>query len=134
VDVVIMAGYNKKLGNATVSRYAGRVLNIHPGLLDSQHPPGKYGGQGMYGDYVHEAILADRLAKTATTVHVADRWFDHGPQVMASTVPVRRGDSPDALGSRVYSAGRQIYWRAIRMHLHKLERDEAAPRPARFLA
>ena len=95
VDVVVLAGYMRMLGPAVLSRYEGQVLNVHPALLP------KFGGKGMYGRRVHEAVLAAGESVTGVTVHVVDAEYDHGPVVAQSEVPVLPGDTPDSLSVRV---------------------------------
>ena len=95
VDVVVLAGYMKMLGPAVLSRYEGRVLNVHPALLP------KFGGKGMYGRRVHEAVLAAGDSITGATVHVVDSEYDHGPVVAQSQVPVLPGDTVESLRARV---------------------------------
>ena len=95
VDVVVLAGYMKMLGPAVLSRYQGRVLNVHPALLP------KFGGKGMYGMRVHEAVLAAGESITGATVHVVDSEYDHGPVVAQSQVTVLPGDTVESLRARV---------------------------------
>ena len=95
VDVVVLAGYMKMLGPAVLSRYEGRVLNVHPALLP------KFGGQAMYGRRVHEAVLAAGESVTGATVHVVDAEYDHGPIVAQSEVLVLPDDTPESLSARV---------------------------------
>ena len=95
VELVVLAGYMKKLGPRTLARYRGRVLNIHPALLP------RFGGQGMYGARVHEAVLAAGERETGITIHVVDEEYDHGPIVAQCRVPVQEGDTPETLAARV---------------------------------
>ena len=95
VDVVVLAGYMKMLGPTVLSRYEGRVLNVHPALLP------KFGGQGMYGRRVHEAVLASGESVTGATVHVVDAEYDHGPVVAQHEVPVLPNDTAESLSARV---------------------------------
>ena len=95
VDVVVLAGYMKMLGPAVLSRYEGRVLNVHPALLP------KFGGKGMYGRRVHEAVLASGESITGASVHVVDAEYDHGPVVAQIEVPVLGGDTVESLSARV---------------------------------
>lgn len=95
VDLVILAGYLKKLGPTTLARYRGRVINVHPALLP------KYSGTGMYGDRVHEAVLASGDQETGITVHVVDEEYDHGPIVAQCRVPVLERDTVASLSQRV---------------------------------
>lgn len=95
VDLIILAGYMRKIGPKVLSTYRNRILNIHPSLLP------KHGGQGMYGHYVHEAVIAAGEAESGVTVHLVDGDYDTGPIVAQATVPVMSGDSPDDLAARV---------------------------------
>ena len=95
VDVVVLAGYMKMLGPAVLSRYEGRVLNVHPALLP------KFGGKGMYGMRVHEAVLAAGESITGATVHVVGAEYDNGPVVAQSEVAVLPDDTAESLSARV---------------------------------
>jgi phosphoribosylglycinamide formyltransferase-1 len=94
-DLVILAGYLKKLGPATLAAYHGRILNIHPALLP------KYGGRGMYGRNVHEAVLKNGDKETGVTIHLADETYDHGAIIAQCRVPVERNDTVETLSERV---------------------------------
>jgi phosphoribosylglycinamide formyltransferase-1 len=95
VELVVLAGYMKRLGPLTLERFEGRVLNIHPALLP------KFGGQGMYGRHVHEAVLAAGERETGITIHLVDAEYDHGRVVAQCRVPVLAGDSVESLAQRV---------------------------------
>lgn len=95
VDLVILAGYMKRLGPRTLQRFKGRVLNIHPALLP------KYGGAGMYGLRVHEAVLAAGEKATGITIHLVDEEYDHGKIINQCQVPVAKDDTPETLSARV---------------------------------
>lgn len=103
VDTVLLAGYMKKLGPLVLGAYRGRILNIHPALLP------KYGGQGMYGMRVHEAVLAAAERKSGATVHLVDSRYDHGPILAQREVPVEPGDSPASLAARVLVQEHTLY-------------------------
>jgi phosphoribosylglycinamide formyltransferase-1 len=95
VDFIVLAGYMKKLGEATLSAYRGRVINIHPALLP------KYGGEGMYGTHVHEAVIAAGDRETGVTIHLVDRDYDHGDILAQCRLPVLKNDSAATLAVRV---------------------------------
>jgi phosphoribosylglycinamide formyltransferase-1 len=95
VELVIMAGYLRKLGPRTLRHFAGRVLNIHPALLP------KFGGRGMYGRRVHEAVLAAGERETGVTIHLADEEYDQGRMVAQCRVAVRSDDTVESLAARV---------------------------------
>ncbi|HXJ32393.1 MAG TPA: phosphoribosylglycinamide formyltransferase [Candidatus Eisenbacteria bacterium] len=94
-DLVLLAGYMKKLGPAVLREYGGRIVNTHPALLP------KFGGKGMYGDRVHEAVLASGDAETGVSIHLVDADYDTGPVLAQCRVPVLPGDSVADLSTRV---------------------------------
>ena len=97
VELVILSGYLRQLGPLTLSRYAGRVLNIHPGPLPA------FGGHGMYGRRVHEAVIAAGVAESGICVHLVDSEYDRGPVIARMAVPVLPGDTAETLEARVTS-------------------------------
>ena len=103
VDLVILAGYMKLLGPRILSRYRNRILNSHPALLP------KFGGMRMYGNLVHEAVLAAKETVTGVTIHLADEVYDHGPIVAQCQVPVVEGDTVDTLMDRVQRRERLLW-------------------------
>ncbi|HTW37909.1 MAG TPA: phosphoribosylglycinamide formyltransferase [Steroidobacteraceae bacterium] len=100
--VVLLAGYMKKLGPRTLERFAGRVINTHPGLLP------RFGGQGMYGARVHEAVLASGERASGASIHWVDDAYDTGPVLARVTVPVEAADTVETLGARVQRAERSL--------------------------
>ena len=103
VEIVVLAGYMKKLGRGTLRRFRRRVLNIHPALLP------KYGGLGMYGRRVHDAVLRSGDSVSGVTVHLVDEEYDRGPIVSQRQVPVLNGDTPESLAQRVLEQEHTIY-------------------------
>jgi phosphoribosylglycinamide formyltransferase-1 len=101
-ELVFLAGYMKKLGPATLARFANRILNTHPALLP------KFGGQGMYGDRVHRAVLAAGETRSGVSVHLVDAEYDTGPVVAQRAVDVLAGDTAETLAQRVRMAERAL--------------------------
>ncbi len=97
-ELVVLSGYLRKLGPKTLRAYAGRVLNIHPALLP------RFGGPGMYGRRVHEAVAASGDAVSGATVHLVDGEYDHGPPVAALEIPLAPGDDAAAIEAKVTAA------------------------------
>ena len=95
VDLVVMAGYMKLVGPKTLNQFRSRIINTHPALLP------KFGGQGMYGDRVHEAVLAAGEKLTGVSIHLADEAYDRGPIVAQCEIAVRDGDTVETLRARV---------------------------------
>ena len=98
VELVILSGYLRKLGPKTLSAYRGRILNIHPALLP------KFGGPGMYGRRVHEAVAASGDPVTGVTVHLVDEEYDHGPPLAALEIPLTAGDDAATIEAKVTAA------------------------------
>ena len=103
VNLVVLAGYMKKLGPATLQRFRGVVLNTHPALLP------KFGGQGMYGSRVHEAVLAAGASVTGVSIHMVESEYDTGPVVAQCEVPVLPGDTVATLSARVQERERVFF-------------------------
>jgi phosphoribosylglycinamide formyltransferase-1 len=102
-DLVILSGYLRKLGPATLAAFAGRILNIHPALLP------RYGGQGMYGRRVHEAVVAAGERETGATVHLVDEEYDHGPTIAQRRLAIAPGDTAEAVERKVMAAEPELF-------------------------
>jgi len=107
VDLVCQAGFLSFW--RIPERYEGRVMNIHPALLPS------FGGKGMWGHHVHEAVLARGCKVSGCTVHFVTNEYDAGPIIVQKCVPVLEGDTPDDLAARVFEQECQAYPEAIRL-------------------
>jgi formyltetrahydrofolate-dependent phosphoribosylglycinamide formyltransferase len=95
VDLLVLAGYLKLVPPGVVQKYAGRIVNVHPALLPD------FGGPGMYGQRVHEAVIASGAAESGPTVHLVDEVYDRGAILAQRRVPVLPGDTPATLAERV---------------------------------
>ncbi|MCL2888240.1 MAG: phosphoribosylglycinamide formyltransferase [Elusimicrobia bacterium] len=100
-DLICLAGYLKKVPQEILDICP--VINIHPALLPS------FGGKGMYGHHVHEAVLKSGAQKSGATVHFVDCEYDRGPIIMQQSVPVLPGDTPETLAARVLEVEHKIY-------------------------
>ncbi len=107
VDYVCLAGFMSLL--TIPDDFAGRVINIHPALLPS------FGGKGMYGHHVHEAVLAQGCKVSGCTVHLCDNTYDTGPILVQRTCPVLTGDTPDDLAGRVFEQECLAYIEALQL-------------------
>jgi len=108
VNLIALAGYMKLLPSRVIAQYRNRIINIHPALLP------KFGGKGMYGHHVHEAVIASGEKESGATVHMVDEVYDHGVIVLQKTVPVLPTDTPDSLAARILQVEHEIYPEAIR--------------------
>jgi formyltetrahydrofolate-dependent phosphoribosylglycinamide formyltransferase len=117
-QLVVLAGYLKLVPPAVVSAFRGRMLNIHPALLPA------FGGPGMYGRRVHEAVLATGARLTGPTVHLVDEQYDRGTIVAQWPVPVKSGDTPETLAARVLAAEHRLLVAVVRRACRRLAADE----------
>ena len=101
-ELVVLAGYLKLVDASVVARFRGRMINIHPALLPD------FGGPGMYGRRVHEAVLASGAKESGVTVHFVDDAFDRGEIIAQERVRVDPGDTPDTLAARVLEAEHRL--------------------------
>jgi len=109
IDLVVLAGYLKRIPSKVIGEYAGRIVNIHPALLPA------FGGEGMYGARVHEAVIASGAKESGATVHLVDDEYDRGPIVAQWRIPVEPSDTPTSLATRVLNVEHIVYPRAIEM-------------------
>ena len=107
-DTLVLSGYMKALGPRTLGAFAGRVLNIHPSLLP------RHGGRGLYGDRVHESVLAAGDPESGATVHLVTAGIDEGPVLEQVRVPVLPGDTLETLKARVQAEEAALMLRAVR--------------------
>jgi formyltetrahydrofolate-dependent phosphoribosylglycinamide formyltransferase len=108
VQIVALAGYLKKIPANVVREYRNRILNIHPALLPS------FGGAGMYGHFVHEAVIASGAKLSGATVHLVDEEYDRGPIVLQKAVSVEACDTPETLAEKVLKIEHEIYPLALK--------------------
>jgi len=109
VDFIALAGYMKKVPDEVISAYRNRIVNIHPALLPA------FGGKGMYGHHVHQAVLDQGCKVTGVTVHIVDEAYDHGPIVVQRCVPVKEDDTVDTLAVRVLKTEHKMYAEALQL-------------------
>jgi phosphoribosylglycinamide formyltransferase 1 len=95
IELLVLAGYLKLVPSSVIAAYRGRIINVHPALLPA------FGGKGMYGRRVHEAVLASGARESGATVHLVDEAYDHGATLAQARVPVLPGDTPERLAERV---------------------------------
>lgn len=113
VQVLVLAGYMKALPESVLRRLPGRVVNIHPALLPA------FGGRGMYGHHVHEAVIARGAQWTGVTIHLVTENYDEGPILRQRVVAVRPDDTSETLGARVLAVEHDTLWREVRALLER---------------
>ena len=107
IQLIALAGYLRLVPPSVIAHYSGRIVNVHPGPLPA------FGGAGMYGARVHEAVLAAGLSESAVTVHLVTERYDDGPPLATWPVPVLDNDTPDVLAARVLRVEHIIFPRII---------------------
>jgi phosphoribosylglycinamide formyltransferase-1 len=108
VGLICLAGYMLRLPPAVVAAYPLRVMNVHPALLPL------FGGRGMYGERVHQAVLESGMKVSGCTVHFVDEQYDTGPIIVQSAIPVLDDDTPQSLAARVLPEEHRAYIQAVR--------------------
>ncbi|MEI6651625.1 MAG: phosphoribosylglycinamide formyltransferase [Chlorobiaceae bacterium] len=103
IDIILLAGYMRKVPDAVVAAFPDKMLNIHPALLP------KFGGEGMYGIHVHTAVLEAGETETGATVHFVNEEYDKGKILLQRTVPVLPDDTPETLAARVLACEHRLY-------------------------
>lgn len=96
IGFIVLAGFLWKIPEALVKAYPGRIVNIHPALLP------KYGGKGMYGRFVHEAVIAAKDKESGITIHYVDEHYDHGQPIFQAKVIIEPGDTPETLAQKIH--------------------------------
>ena len=114
IDLILLAGFMKKIPENIVRLYKNKILNIHPSLLP------KYGGQGFYGMKVHEAVIDSKDKLSGATVHFVNEHYDKGTIVLQKSLNVLKSDTPDSLSKKILKIEHSIYLEAV--HLFCLDK------------
>lgn len=103
IDFIILAGFLWKIPGRLVLAYPNKIINIHPALLP------KYGGKGMYGNFVHEAVIAAKESESGISIHYVDEWYDHGHIIFQATCPVTDKDDAASLAKKIHALEHEHY-------------------------
>lgn len=109
VNFIALAGYMKKIGAPVITKFSNRIVNIHPALLPA------FGGKGMYGIHVHEAVIASGAKESGATVHMVDDEYDRGPIVLQRRIALHHNESIATLAARVLAVEHELYPEALRL-------------------
>jgi phosphoribosylglycinamide formyltransferase-1 len=115
IDFIVLAGFLWKIPEALVKAYPGRIINIHPALLP------KYGGKGMYGRFVHEAVIAAGDRESGITIHYVDEHYDHGDPIRQVRVIVEPDDTPETLAGKIHLLEYEHFPKVIEEVIHDLQ-------------
>lgn len=103
IDFIVLAGFLWKIPSTLIQQYPQKIINIHPALLP------KFGGKGMYGHHVHQAVITQKEKESGITIHYVDEHYDHGDTIFQATCPVLENDSPDSLAARIHGLEHQYF-------------------------
>jgi formyltetrahydrofolate-dependent phosphoribosylglycinamide formyltransferase len=113
-DLIVLAGYLKKIPALVIRKFENRILNIHPSLLP------KFGGKGFYGMNVHRAVINSKDHQSGCSVHIVTGEFDEGPVIARSVVKVKENDTPEQLAKKILKEEHRLYPAAIEKYLQTL--------------
>lgn len=102
-DLIVLAGFLLKFPASIVAEYPGKIINIHPALLP------KYGGKGMYGMHVHEAVIQNKEKETGITVHYVNENYDEGNTIFQKEVAVLSNDSPEMVAAKIHELEQEFF-------------------------
>ena len=117
IDIIVLAGYMKKLPDVVIKKYNGRIINVHPALLP------EFGGKGMYGLNVHNAVIASGSKVSGATVHVVEGEYDSGKIILQKLCPVLDDDTPESLAERINKIEHILLPQAIQILADSLEKN-----------
>ena len=116
-DLIVLAGYLKKVPSDVVQKYEHCIINIHPSLLPD------YGGPGFYGMHVHRSVLQNREKESGCTVHYVTYKYDKGPIIEQSKVPVYKNDSPELLAKRILTEEHKLLPKVVKQILNESNKN-----------
>jgi phosphoribosylglycinamide formyltransferase-1 len=116
IDVVVLAGFLKKISSEFIASFPNRMINIHPSLLP------KYGGAGMYGQRVHEAVFSNKESNTGITIHLVNEHYDEGEILVQHACAVDPNDTPTTIESKVHQLEHRFFPKAVEQYCLSLKR------------
>jgi phosphoribosylglycinamide formyltransferase-1 len=108
IDFIVLAGFLWKIPISLIKAFSRKIVNIHPALLPN------YGGKGMYGHFVHEAVIANKEKESGITIHYVDELYDHGDIIFQARCPVMDDDTADSLAKRIHQLEHEHYSQVIK--------------------
>ncbi|HPW67231.1 MAG TPA: phosphoribosylglycinamide formyltransferase [Salinivirgaceae bacterium] len=114
INFIVLAGYMKLIPEWIVNRFKNKIINIHPALLP------KYGGKGMYGNRIHEAVIAADEKESGITIHIIDKDYDKGKILFQATCPVSPDDTPEILATKIHRLEHRHYPIEIEKYIGQL--------------
>jgi len=114
IDLVVLAGFLLLVPESLLADYSGRIINVHPALLP------KFGGKGMYGRYVHEAVVKANEVKTGITIHFVNERFDEGEIIAQFETPLSPEDTPDTVAKKIHELEMKNFPKVVEDVIKKL--------------
>ena len=114
IDFIVLAGFLLKIPTPLIRAYPDKIVNIHPALLP------KYGGKGMYGHHVHDAVLANKEKESGITIHLVNEVYDDGRHLFQARLKVEEGDTPDSLAGRIHQLEHRHYAQEIENYIRSI--------------
>ena len=111
-NLIVLSGYMKKIGNTTLTEYSNKILNIHPSLLP------RHGGKGLFGDSVHQSVIASGDSQSGATVQFINEEYDEGPIFSQQIVEVVKGETAETLKAKVQAIEGELYLNSIKKIIH----------------
>ncbi|HEX8278002.1 MAG TPA: phosphoribosylglycinamide formyltransferase [Segetibacter sp.] len=118
IDFIVLAGFLWKIPEVITQAFRNRIINIHPSLLP------KYGGKGMYGSKVHEAVITAGEKQSGITIHYVDEHYDNGDIIFQATCPVFENDTPDTLAEKIHKMEHENFPRIVDECVSKMIAEE----------
>jgi phosphoribosylglycinamide formyltransferase-1 len=118
VDYIVLAGFLRLIHTYIIKEYAGRIVNIHPALLPA------YGGKGMYGSRVHEAVIAAGETESGITIHRVNEHYDEGATIAQFRCPVLPDDTPDTLAARIHELEHAHFSETIEQDINEMKSEK----------
>jgi phosphoribosylglycinamide formyltransferase-1 len=107
INLIVLAGFLWKIPAALIQSYQNKILNIHPALLP------KFGGKGMYGNKVHEAVINSKEKESGITIHYVDEIYDHGKIIFQARCSLDENETPESLSKKIHSLEHEYYPKVI---------------------
>lgn len=117
IDLIILAGFLLKIPQPLIEAFPNRIVNIHPALLP------KYGGKGMYGHFVHEAVINNKETESGITIHFVDEHYDHGATIFQAKCEVLPDDTPETLAQKIHKLEHEHFPTVIEDVIKKMHQD-----------
>jgi phosphoribosylglycinamide formyltransferase 1 len=114
IDFIVLAGFLWKIPSLIINAYRDNIINIHPALLP------KHGGKGMYGNFVHEAVLSAKEKESGITIHFVDEFYDNGKTIFQTTCPVYENDTTETLAKRIHELEYKFFPKVIEELIEKM--------------